>query len=106
VTTAAAPQSRMASRSVVRSRSQYPVMACRSYLPGQKVMPTRPGPVDTAAISNGWVKEVFFIPDPWRFDGLFRHVREPPSPPPNQARHSSRRVPLAFGCHDGFRPEG
>ena len=71
VTTAAAPQSRMASRSRERSRSQYPLIACRSYLPGQKVMPTRPkvGPADKDAISNGCVRDVLFILDPRHSDG-------------------------------------
>src|SRR5262249_23062456 len=42
---------------------QYPLKACRSYFPGQKVIPTRPnsGPAVTTAICKGWVKDVFFI---------------------------------------------
>jgi putative Mg2+ transporter-C (MgtC) family protein len=63
VTTATAPQLRIASRSRARSRSQYPVAAFRSYFPGQKVIPTRPNsdPAPTTAICRGWLKDVLFI---------------------------------------------
>ena len=56
VTTAAAPQSRIASRSRLRSRCHPPVIACGSYFPGQKVIPIRPtsDPGVTTAICRGW----------------------------------------------------
>ena len=61
--TAAAPQLRTASRSTARSRSHSPLIACRSHLPGQRVIPTRPkpAPAATAAIWSGSVRDVFFI---------------------------------------------
>ncbi len=66
VTTAAAPQSRIASRSTFRSRSQEPVAAFSSYFPGQNVMPTRPSVAPTAieAILSGCVTEVRFTVPP------------------------------------------
>ena len=55
-----APHFLTASRSRVRSRSQLPVSACGSYLPGQKVTPIRPCPdADvTAAMWSGCVTDV------------------------------------------------
>jgi hypothetical protein len=56
VTTVLAPQSRSARRSVSRSRSQAPVWAWGSYLPGQKVSPSRPRPTGPrVSICNGWL---------------------------------------------------
>jgi hypothetical protein len=112
VTTAAAPQSRIALRSRPTSRFQAPLAPCGSNFPGHKVSPTRPSlePPDTAAIRRGCETDVFMrkiltMPFPIRAksssigSGIARYARTSAGAagPRRKAHYHRRRVRRAGG---------